>query len=695
MRLFAAAAAAPLDDEPHRKHWRGHAVIEDQDLPDVPDAAAPSANPSSTTADTDATTATTTTTTTTAESKVTPINPWIRGVNLGGWLMLERYITPYTFAVTDCHLRGDFCWYPGQINAPPSNGDDEDDDAELCDLFTCKPMMKENVFGKMDFPMDEYNLWQAFLDYQEDEEEEEADDNGTKKNQTKRIQISEEWLQHHLDNFMQEDDIRFLAESGVTHIRVPLPHWILQDQDEILARGQVWIVGARWQAFQRLVTWSRKYQIQVWPDIHTAPGSQNGFDNSGIQFMTITGTHWSSNRDHVQESLDVIQQVTARIVQDDMQDVVTGFGLLNEPFRDTDRRVYLRFIEDGLETVRNTMGQETYVYVSDLFSPQNFNTGRWWMDAKRHSRTFLDTHYYQVFAENTRAISPRQHIARTCQNEYHVHAKTYKEIDEGGIASCCWRDPVTKTKPSLTVSRMVGEWSAAVDVLPVERLFQVMLGIAANGTAPLLDRQLTQDRQDFLRNFVMAQMVTYEAADKGIASAWFYWTVKMEGGAFAEWDFMRGLREGWIPSPLPGPDMASVDVYGTCYDIIFRTNDSMSIIDEFPNPADIDDSNNWQGMVIDDDVVVSHGQSLIKQNGPNNDDDHQFLLPPVDQNKPSGGFGFHRWSSTNTLLTVLLLSLGLIVLVRWQRRLRRKRDHHQYEPIGGTSDVEEVAVTNK
>ena len=102
--------------------------------------------------------------------------------------------------------------------------------------------------------------------------------------------------------------------------------------------------------------------------------------------------------------------------------------------------------------------------------------------------------------------------------------------------------------------------------------------------------------------------------------------------------------------------------------------------------VNIDDANNWQGLALDDDVVLSHGESLIKQNG-NNDDDHQYLLPPVDQNQ-----SFHRWSmsSTSTILAMLLLSLGLMVLFRWQCRQRRKRDHHQYEPIGGPSDVEEV-----
>lgn len=36
----------------------------------------------------------------------------IRGVNIGGWLVLERYITPSVFAITKCHLDGNPCWYP-------------------------------------------------------------------------------------------------------------------------------------------------------------------------------------------------------------------------------------------------------------------------------------------------------------------------------------------------------------------------------------------------------------------------------------------------------------------------------------------------------------------------------------------------------------------------------------------------------
>jgi hypothetical protein len=39
-----------------------------------------------------------------------------------------------------------------------------------------------------------------------------------------------------------------------------------------------------------------------------------------------------------------------------------------EPFKDCDRTVHERYIEMGLEIVsKNTLGPETYVYVSDMF----------------------------------------------------------------------------------------------------------------------------------------------------------------------------------------------------------------------------------------------------------------------------------------------------------------------------------------
>mmetsp|Transcript_26346 Transcript_26346/g.55053 ORF Transcript_26346/g.55053 Transcript_26346/m.55053 type:complete len:591 (-) Transcript_26346:625-2397(-) len=501
---------------------------------------------------------------------------WVRGVNIGGWLLMERYITPYQFALTSCHVEGDLCWYPGQVNAPPN--------AELCDIYRCKPILEENVFGEIDYPIDEHTLWKSFGE---------------------NIQAAEAWLNHHLENFITEDDIIAVKKSGATHVRVPLAHWILKSQEEITAAGDYWIVGQRWEAFRRVVKWARAHDLQVWPDIHTAPGSQNGFDNSGQQYTAISCKRWSDNSTHVAASLDVIHQVTKAIADENMQDVVTGFGLLNEPFKDCDREVYFAFLEQGFDIVRANMGKQAHVYVSDLFQPGIFNNGEWWLDAEKYHNTYLDTHYYQVFAETTRSISPRQHIALTCQNEYH-QSRASKE-PAGGVASCCFQDPPRNSIPSQGVRHMVGEWSVAVDTLPGNKLFDIMQNILEKGIALELQRKIPLARQQFLRNFAEAQMVTYEMADKGAGGAWFYWTVKMEGGAFAEWDYLRGIREGWIPK-LQAPNVTSASLYGTCYEIMARTDDNTSVIHEYPDPDEVD---TWLGPALDDDVVLSHGQSIL------------------------------------------------------------------------------------
>ena len=77
------------------------------------------------------------------------------------------------------------------------------------------------------------------------------------------------------------------------------------------------------------------------------------------------------------------------------------------------------------------------------------------------------------------------------------------------------------------------------------------------------------------------------------------------GGAFAEWDFLRGVREKWIPE-LPSRNVSSEDMYGTCEDVLRRTEDDESIVQEYPDPKTTE---TWIGPPLDDDFVQSHGDS--------------------------------------------------------------------------------------
>ena len=287
---------------------------------------------------------------------------WIRGVNVGGWLLMERFITPYMFAITSCHLEGDFCWYPGQISAPAL----ESDDHKYCDLFQCKPHLIDSVVGGKDYPTDEYTLAKSFPNKA----------------------LAREYLTYHWDNFVTKNDVKAMKEAGVTHVRVPLPHWIMGDIKE----DEPWIDG-QWFYFLRFVGWCDEYDIQVWPDVHTAPGSQNGFDNSGQLLQDYpTCKHWTSSEDNVKRSLKAIKDISEAIMRDNIRKVVTGFGILNEPFLDCDVSVVKSFYNEALKTVRNVMGEDTSVYIGDMFDAKSWNDG-WWKN-EDYSSTYLDSHYY-------------------------------------------------------------------------------------------------------------------------------------------------------------------------------------------------------------------------------------------------------------------------------------------------------------
>jgi len=104
------------------------------------------------------------------------------------------------------------------------------------------------------------------------------------------------------------------------------------------------------------------------------------------------------------------------------------------------------------------------------------------------------------------------------------------------------------------------------------------------------------------------------------------------GGAFAEWDFLRGVREEWIPH-LAARNVSSASVYGTCEDILRQTRDDDSIVHEYPDPKH---TTTWKGPSLDDDLVTSHGDSLKEEEG-NDDDDTVYTLQPEtkEENKES------------------------------------------------------------
>lgn len=130
------------------------------------------------------------------------------------------------------------------------------------------------------------------------------------------------------------------------------------------------------------------------------------------------------------------------------------------------------------------------------------------------------------------------------------------------------------------------------------------------------------------------------------------------GSAFIEWDFLRGIREGWMPH-LPAPNVTSEDLYGNCYEIYNRTSDDYeAIIQEYPDPRTLDWTQ-YQGWEATDDFVLSDP-----------------TIPTFDYYKqPTQPWYFH-W-----LIPALIVLAGLLFTFRRHLPMFKQRERVGYEQL--------------
>lgn len=82
--------------------------------------------------------------------------------------------------------------------------------------------------------------------------------------------------------------------------------------------------------FLKAIKWARKYGLRINLDLHAVPGSQNGWNHSG-KLGTINFLNGPMGYANAQRTLDYIRILAEFISQPEYQNVVTMFGIINEP----------------------------------------------------------------------------------------------------------------------------------------------------------------------------------------------------------------------------------------------------------------------------------------------------------------------------------------------------------------------------
>lgn len=146
--------------------------------------------------------------------------------------------------------------------------------------------------------------------------------------------------------------------------RIPLGYWSipLTSKDTKLSTGVSPYIPGAWPYFLQALDWAKLYSLNVIVDIHGAPGSQNGYDNSGQRIPTPM---WASNQTYVQKTIDcvtfLIKNAGDKI--DILEVMNEPAGFLGDDFTNVLRQYYI----DSYDAIRTAVGNGTGVMFSDGF----------------------------------------------------------------------------------------------------------------------------------------------------------------------------------------------------------------------------------------------------------------------------------------------------------------------------------------
>ncbi|TKA70687.1 hypothetical protein B0A55_07004 [Friedmanniomyces simplex] len=315
-------------------------------------------------------------------------------------------------------------------------------------------------------------------------------------------------LNGHWSSYYTRNDLEDIRNAGLNAVRIPLGYWAVDVQDyEPYVSGQ-------YPYLIRAVQWASELGLSVLIDLHGAPGSQNGQDNSGL----IGPVLFTSNTTNTDRSLIALRNLTAEFSQSMYNDTVIGIELLNEPRLNSGNFTMVdlqSFYTDGAGTIQNATTDNTLnVTIHDAFwGPQ------YWKDynplntaaSQPANGLSVDTHQYYAF-------EPLNNLS---------HAQIFDSV--------CNISQLLKQPSSGIPSTMVGEWSLET-------------GAAPSAYSSSQDGSDDQARRTWFRLLAEAQMVAYAPNGPDQSSiGWFFWAWKTEYD-IDTWSYRRGVSDGYIPS---------------------------------------------------------------------------------------------------------------------------------------------------
>jgi hypothetical protein len=174
--------------------------------------------------------------------------------------------------------------------------------------------------------------------------------------ETYGVESSEMFWDAYYENYMGEEDIRFVQECGMNHVRIAV--------NSRLFLGENFAESPAVRQIDRIIPFLRKYGVWGILDIHAVPGGQNpdwhSDNSSGMD------NFWSD--DSAQKEIVDLWGRIARYYKD--EPAIGGYDLINEPcyFMKDSERGMLNFFKQCTEGIRKHDSRHIIFYSGNTYS---------------------------------------------------------------------------------------------------------------------------------------------------------------------------------------------------------------------------------------------------------------------------------------------------------------------------------------
>ncbi len=218
-------------------------------------------------------------------------------------------------------------------------------------------------------------------------------------------EVYEARMRQHRAEYITERDFVTIKGMGLNTIRIPVPFFIFGDRKPFI--GCI-------EYLDRAFAWAERYDLKILIDLHTAPDSQNGFDNGGICGVC----KFFQEPEEIEFVYSVLERLAERY---GTRKGLWGIEILNEPvsqemwdkfgvkdrYKAVDPKMaegskgyemeQLReFYMTAYEKINKHLAEDKLVVIHDGF---DFLVWKDFMQEDKYKNVVLDTHQYLMVAE--------------------------------------------------------------------------------------------------------------------------------------------------------------------------------------------------------------------------------------------------------------------------------------------------------